>query len=884
MDLSLPLADLRVVELGQLLAGPFCGQLLGDFGAEVIKVEDPGRGDPMREWGREKPHGQSLWWPVVARNKQSVTCDLRDRGVRTWSAAWSPRPTCCSRTSAPAPSSAGACRPRSCGRSTPASSSPGSPASARPGRTPPRAGYGSIGEAMGGIRYVIGDPDRPPARAGISPRRLPRRDLRLPRHPGRAAPRADRTGRGPGRRLGDLRGRAGDDGVAAAGVGRSPATSASAPARSCPNVAPSNVYPTADGEIVLVAANQDTVFAPARRGHGRPGAGHRRPRYATHGARGAHLEELDDLIAVWTATHRRRRPARPPARGRRPRGPHLPGQGHARRPALRRPRGDRPAGAPRARRGRRCRTSSPALSATPGPGPSRRPRRSASTTTSVYRGLLGLDGRRPLAVVCAPPASSETAQEDGMTYRLGVDVGGTFTDVLLIDDDTGETWRAKTASTPEDQSVGVLRGIERVCADAGIAPRATSPRCCTAPRSPPTRSSRARARRSGWSPPHGLPPGAPDRPLLRPRRPGRLDHLAQARAAGRAGEHRRGPSSGSPATARSSPRSTRTTSAPSSAACKRAGHRGAGGLRSSTPSPTPTTSSGSARSPPRSCPDVPVSLSSHGPARAARVRAHHHHRRQRLRPAAGRALRRQPRRRSSPTAGVDGPLYILRSDGGLASAAAAADQPGQPAAVRPAGGVTGAAWAAEQAGFRDFLTFDMGGTSHRRRAWSRTSTRGSAGDPGRRPRASARRRVDVRTVGAGGGSIAHVPAADPGAARRARSPRARSPGPAAYGQGGERSRPSPTPTSCSATCPTELAGGEITLDVDAARAAVQTDRRRHRAGSVEAAAARDRRHRQREHVRRAAAGLACSRASTRATSPSSPSAAPARCTPTRSAG
>lgn len=75
---ELPLGDLRVVELGQLLAGPFCGQLLGDFGAEVVKVEDPRAGDPMRQWGREKPHGTSLWWPVVARNKKSVTADLRD--------------------------------------------------------------------------------------------------------------------------------------------------------------------------------------------------------------------------------------------------------------------------------------------------------------------------------------------------------------------------------------------------------------------------------------------------------------------------------------------------------------------------------------------------------------------------------------------------------------------------------------------------------------------------------------------------------------------------------------------------------------------------------------------------------------------------------------
>ena len=76
---KLPLADLRVIELGSLLAGPFCGQLLGDFGAEVIKVEDPGVGDPMRQWGREKPYGNSLWWPVVARNKKSITANLRTK-------------------------------------------------------------------------------------------------------------------------------------------------------------------------------------------------------------------------------------------------------------------------------------------------------------------------------------------------------------------------------------------------------------------------------------------------------------------------------------------------------------------------------------------------------------------------------------------------------------------------------------------------------------------------------------------------------------------------------------------------------------------------------------------------------------------------------------
>src|SRR3954467_886167 len=73
-----PLEGVRVVEMGSLLAGPFCGQLLADFGAEVIKCEPPGAGDPMREWGREKPHGKRLWWPVVARNKKSITLNIRE--------------------------------------------------------------------------------------------------------------------------------------------------------------------------------------------------------------------------------------------------------------------------------------------------------------------------------------------------------------------------------------------------------------------------------------------------------------------------------------------------------------------------------------------------------------------------------------------------------------------------------------------------------------------------------------------------------------------------------------------------------------------------------------------------------------------------------------
>ena len=75
-----PLADLVVIELGTLIAGPFCGQVLADFGAEVVKVEDPKIGDPMRQWGRSLPKGLSPWWPVIGRGKRSVTLDLRSAG------------------------------------------------------------------------------------------------------------------------------------------------------------------------------------------------------------------------------------------------------------------------------------------------------------------------------------------------------------------------------------------------------------------------------------------------------------------------------------------------------------------------------------------------------------------------------------------------------------------------------------------------------------------------------------------------------------------------------------------------------------------------------------------------------------------------------------
>jgi formyl-CoA transferase len=296
---ALPLDDIRVVELGQLLAGPFCGQLLGDFGAEVIKVEDPERGDPMRQWGRERPYGKSLWWPVVARNKKSVTADLRtEQGqdlVRRLIASADVlienfRPGTLERWGL-APEQLWELNPglivtrvSGFGQTGPYSS---------------RAGYGSIGEAMGGIRYVTGDPDRPPARAGISlgdslAATFACLGTLVALH------QRGRTGRG------QVVDSAIYEAVLAMMESLVPEYQVAGYQRertgtTLPNVAPSNVYPTADGEMVLIAANQDTVFRRLAEAMERPDLA-TDERYATHGARGSSMEDLDGLIAEWSST------------------------------------------------------------------------------------------------------------------------------------------------------------------------------------------------------------------------------------------------------------------------------------------------------------------------------------------------------------------------------------------------------------------------------------------------------------------------------------------------------------------------------------------------------------------------------------------------------
>ena len=296
--MSGPLHDLRVIEMGQLLAGPFCGQLLADFGADVIKIEPPGQGDPMREWGREKAGGTSLWWPVVARGKRSVTLNLREAEgqeiVRRLVAdadilIENFRPGTLERWGL-APSDLMALNPRLIVVRV-----------SGYGQTGPyadRPGYGAIGEAMGGLRGVIGEPDRPPDRAGIS---IGDTLAAIFACVGTLVALHSRSNTGAGQIV--------DSALyeAVLGVMESliPEYTIAGYVRPrtgsiLPNVAPANAYPTADGEH-LISGNQDTVWRRLAVAMGRPELGDDE-RFATHNARGEHQSELDDLLGDWTRT------------------------------------------------------------------------------------------------------------------------------------------------------------------------------------------------------------------------------------------------------------------------------------------------------------------------------------------------------------------------------------------------------------------------------------------------------------------------------------------------------------------------------------------------------------------------------------------------------
>lgn len=288
------LEGIRVVEMGQLIAGPFCGQLLGDMGAEIVKLEPPATGDQMRNWGQgDKPS----WWRVIARNKYSVAADLHTDEGQALARELIAKADILIENFRPGTLEKWHLDPAELRKTNPGLIVVRVSGYGQTGPYSARAGFGGIGEAMGGWRGIVGYPDLPPARMGVSIG-----DTLAATYGcmGALAALHHRSKTGEGQIV--------DSALYEAVLQVMESTvsdySASGTKRrrtgsTLPGIAPSNVYPCRDGEY-LIGANQDGVFARLAAAMGKPEwAGD--ARYATHRARGVRQEELDALIGEWTA-------------------------------------------------------------------------------------------------------------------------------------------------------------------------------------------------------------------------------------------------------------------------------------------------------------------------------------------------------------------------------------------------------------------------------------------------------------------------------------------------------------------------------------------------------------------------------------------------------
>jgi len=295
--MSGPLAGVRVLELGSLIAGPFCAKTLADFGAEVVKVEPPGDGDPLRRW-RKMRNGVSLWWQVQSRNKRSITLDLRkpegQEAVRRlaaksdilienfrpgamerWNLGWE-------QLSAANPKLV-MVRISGYGQSGPYRERPG---------------FAAIAEAVGGLRYVTGYPDRPPVRPNLSVG-----DTLASMHGVIGALLALRhIQNGGGGQVIDV---ALYESVFNVMESLLPEYDAQGFVRersgsSLPGIAPSNLYPCKDGSYVLIAGNADSLYRRLMSAIGREDL-RDDPALAKNDGRAAQMERIDTAIAEWTS-------------------------------------------------------------------------------------------------------------------------------------------------------------------------------------------------------------------------------------------------------------------------------------------------------------------------------------------------------------------------------------------------------------------------------------------------------------------------------------------------------------------------------------------------------------------------------------------------------
>ncbi|WCK55257.1 CoA transferase [Aneurinibacillus sp. Ricciae_BoGa-3] len=295
---NLPLSDIRVLELGSYIAGPFTGRLLADFGAEVIKVEPPDRPDPLRKWG-DTIDGHGLFWAIQSRNKKCISLNLRKPEGQEIVKKILPHIDVVIENFRP-----GTLEKWNLGYEIMSEINPRlilvrTSGFGQSGPYKDRAGFGSVGEAMGGLRYVTGEPDRPPVRTGIS---MGDSLAALYAAIGCLTALHERERSGIGQVvdtalyeavfgvmesilpeyvvLGKIRERSGNI---------------------LPGVAPSNIYKTKDQSWIAIGGNADTVFKRLCCAMGQPELAED-SKYATHSARGNNQKELDERIECWTRT------------------------------------------------------------------------------------------------------------------------------------------------------------------------------------------------------------------------------------------------------------------------------------------------------------------------------------------------------------------------------------------------------------------------------------------------------------------------------------------------------------------------------------------------------------------------------------------------------
>jgi formyl-CoA transferase len=297
-DEAAALAGLKVVEMGTLIAGPYCARLMAEFGADVVKVETPGEGDPLRKW-RKLHEGNSLWWYAQARNKKSVAINLKEPDGQAIVRRMVEGADVVVENFRP-----GTLEKWNLGYERLAASNPGLVMVRLSGfgQTGPyrdQPGFGAIGESMGGMRYITGYPDRAPVRVGISIGDSLAAmfgvigALAALRH-------REKTGRG---QVVDV---ALYEAVFAMMESMLPEYAYDGSVRertgaALPGIVPSNTYRCSDGRYVVIGANADSIFKRMMRAIDRPELADD-PSLASNDGRVKRTEELDRVIGEWTAT------------------------------------------------------------------------------------------------------------------------------------------------------------------------------------------------------------------------------------------------------------------------------------------------------------------------------------------------------------------------------------------------------------------------------------------------------------------------------------------------------------------------------------------------------------------------------------------------------